>query len=413
MVTRYDVFEFVYSYRHTIKPIEVVGHFKKNESEYDNIHRMLSELTDEGLLTKTSYGFQAKKSEKSDLLYQIIYHCLRNDIAYNDLLNSELVRFLSRALQKKEVTSDTANLNPITFRKYINILSDNGLALIISEKPLRVKVFYNILINNILVYFDYKHFVITDDNTEYLEEIQKELKVFRGLKRRKFAQYEKLISEFEISFIQHSLSLEGNPVTLSQTKNILRDKVIPANLKLEDVEEVKNYHQALLQMLADTSNRRPLTLDTILKYHGLAMQHRPEIAGKIRKIEVYIKGNLLFKITKAKNIEKELQVLIEKYNNFNKKNKPTIKELLDFAVYFHNDFQHIHPFEDGNSRTTRLITFYLLQSKDIPILDIPFGLLDEYLSSTKGSKKRKDRELHKNLQKIVLYNLKKVNKKLG
>jgi len=85
---------------------------------------------------------------------------------------------------------------------------------------------------------------------------------------------------------------------------------------------------------------------------------------------------------------------------------------LAFAVYFHNEFQHIHPFVDGNSRTTRLITFHLLQHKDIPIVDIPIGLLDEYLDYTKGSKKREDNKLYRTLQKILLFNLKKMNKKL-
>ena len=93
-------------------------------------------------------------------------------------------------------------------------------------------------------------------------------------------------------------------------------------------------------------------------------------------------------------------------------NGVSLEEVLKFAVYFHNEFQHIHPFEDGNSRTTRLITFHLLQSLDIPILDIPFGLLDEYLSYTKASKNREDIKLYQSLQKIILFNLKKINKKM-
>ena len=114
----------------------------------------------------------------------------------------------------------------------------------------------------------------------------------------------------------------------------------------------------------------------------------------------------------------------EKYNSkifdltmdnlyFFKRKKIPLKEALKFAVYFHNEFQHIHPFEDGNSRTTRLITFHLLQSLDIPIIDIPFGLLDEYLSYTKGSKNREDIKLYQSLQKIILFNLKKINKRLS
>ena len=141
------------------------------------------------------------------------------------------------------------------------------------------------------------------------------------------------------------------------------------------------------------------------------MAHIPEIAGKIRKTEVYIKGNPIFKITKSEKLEEELDRLLMKYNNFINK-KSSLKEILAFAVYFHNEFQHIHPFTDGNSRTTRLITFHLLQSKDIPIIDIPFGILDEYLNYTKGSKKRKDDKLYITLQKIILFNLKKINNKL-
>ncbi|MEK6872653.1 MAG: Fic family protein [Nanoarchaeota archaeon] len=411
MVTKYDVFEATYTNRHPIKPIEVTKKFKKNESEYDNIHRLLTELTQEGLLTKTGYGFQAKKTENSNLLYQIIHHCLCNDINYNDLLNPRFARFVSSALQKKEITSRNVNLHAVTLRKYLDILYKNGLLLIISEKPLRAKVFYNVLLNNLLVYFGYKHRVITEDTISYLEEIEKELIKFRKLKRENESKYQRLISEFEVSFIHHSLTLEGNPITLNETKRILKDKVIPANLKSEDIDEVKNYQKALLQMLKDSYNKNPLTLQTILDYHFLAMQHNSDVAGKIRKIEVHISRNPSFKITRAKDIEKELEELIKKYNDFIKK-KVSLKEILNFAVYFHNEFQHIHPFEDGNSRTTRLITFHLLQLKDIPILDIPFGLLDEYLGYTKGARVREDKKLLSNLQKTILFNLKKINEKM-
>jgi len=193
----------------------------------------------------------------------------------------------------------------------------------------------------------------------------------------------------------------------------LQDKVIPSNLKSLDVDEVKNYQDAILQMLKDSAEKKILNINSVVNYHMLAMRHIPKIAGKIRTEEVYIKGNPNFKITKAKDIKKELDVLLEDYGKFAKKEKLSLKEILNFAVYFHNEFQHIHPFVDGNSRTTRLITFHLLQSRDIPIFDIPFGLLDEYLGYTKGSKKREDEKLFQTLQKVILWNLKKINERLS
>jgi fido (protein-threonine AMPylation protein) len=412
MVTKYDVFETVYKYQHPIKPAEVLKILNKTEREYDNILRLFTELVNEDLLVKTPYGFQVKKGDKSKTLYDIIYHCLSNDLNYNSLIDSSLMQFISLALKQKEITSKEVNLSPKTLKKYIDILNENSLILIISEKPLRVKVFYNILLNNLLVYFGYKHEVITEDNADYIEEISRELALFKKLRKGKEQRYKQIIEDSEVYFIHHSLSLEGNPITLPQTRKILKDKIIPSNLRTSDVDEIKNYQKALFQMIQDSQSKRLLTIPTILNYHGLAMVHIPEIAGKIRKTEVYIKGNPNFKITKAEDLEEELNKLLKVYNEFVNR-KSSLKETLAFAVYFHNEFQHIHPFEDGNSRTTRLITFHLLQSLDIPILDIPFGLLDEYLSNTKGSKNREDLKLYQSLQKIILFNLKKINKRLA
>src|SRR3989344_4429435 len=309
MVTKYDIFEAVYKYQHPIKPIEILKMLNKNEREYDNILRLLNELVDESLLTKTLYGYQIKKTEKAKILYDIIYHCLSNDLNYNSLIDSNIMEFVSKALRKKEITSKDFDLNPKTLKKYISILDENSLILIISEKPLRIKVFYNVLLNNLLVYFGYKHEVITEDNSNYLEEISRELSLFKRIIKGKEQRYKQITDDLEVYFIYHSLSLEGNPITLSQTKRILKDDILPSNLRTKDVDEVRNYQKAYKQMLRDSIDKKPLTLQIILEYHNIAMQHAPEIAGKIRKIGVFIQGNMNFKITKKENIEDELDKL--------------------------------------------------------------------------------------------------------
>ena len=148
------------------------------------------------------------------------------------------IKFISQAIKRKEITSKDIDLHPVTFRKYVDVLHKDGLLLIISEKPLRVKVFYNVLLNNLLVYFGYRHKTLPEDTINYFKEIEKELVKFRRLKRRNETKYQQIIEDFEVSFIHHSLSLEGNPITLNETKRILEDKVIPANLKIKDVDEI-------------------------------------------------------------------------------------------------------------------------------------------------------------------------------
>ena len=411
MVTKYDIFEIIYKNRASLKPIEVVRKLNKDEREYHAIHRCLRELVNEKLLIKKKGGFQAEISKKSESLYNLIFYCIKNGINYNLILDKNFAQFISKALQKEEINSKNIKLNPRTAKKYVDILDKYSMILIISEKPLRAKIFYNVLLNNLLIYFEYKHSVLTESSKSYTSEIKKELGIYRKLRKKDESRYQKIMSEFEASFIYHSLSLEGNPITLPDTIKILRDKLMPANLKTADVDEIKNYQEAMLQMLKDASERKPLSLQLILDYHKIAMRHRSHLAGGIRAIPVYIKGNPDFKTIPPEKIREELEKLFDKYNEFIKKKNVPLEETLKFAVYFHNEFQHIHPFEDGNSRTTRLITFHLLQSLDIPILDIPFGLLDEYLNCTKGSKSREDTKLYQSFQKIILFNLKKINKR--
>ncbi len=409
MATKYDYFELVYKNKSSMKPIEITRNF--NKENYATIHKQLNELVKEKLLIRVQQGFQVETSPKVELLHQIISYCVKNEINYNLLLEENFVKFVKNALEKK-ISSKNMGINPRTLKKYLSILERYGLVLIISEKPIEAKVFYNPLLNNLLLYFNHKTIKINNELTNYLNEIEKEISTFKKLRKNNELKYKKILEDLQISFIYHSLSLEGNPITLPETIKILQDKLIPADLRAIDVEEIKNYQEAIRQMLKDTDERKLLNIPSILEYHKIAMKHRISIAGAIRTIPVFINGNPEFKTTDPSKIKEELDKLIQNYNQFSNRRSISFKETLNFAVYFHNEFQHIHPFEDGNSRTTRLITFYIFQQQDIPILDIPFGLLDEYLTNTKGSKKREDEKLSQTLQKIVLYNLKTMNKKL-
>jgi len=413
MVTKYDVFEVVHKNCIPMKPIEVVEELRKDKSSYKNIYRILNELKKESFLVKRKQGFESKNSEKAKMLFDLIAYCSHNSINYNYLLDEKLAEFINSALGKKEFQRKDFKMDPKTFKKYIDILGKYGLLLIISRKPLKARMFYNTLINNLLLYFGYEKNPAKKFNVDYLNEIEKELVLFRRLKKNNELGYRKIVNEFEIFFVQHSLSLEGNPITLPDTIKILRDEIIPRDLRREDVDEVQNYQKAILKMLKDAADKKPLIKESILEYHRLAMQHKPEIAGVIRKKPVHIKGNPDFKVVKVKEINEELDKLLGEYNKVIEKKNTSIKEIINFSAYFHNGFQHIHPFIDGNSRTTRLLTFHLLHSQDIPILDIPFGLLDEYLSYTKGSKERFDKNLFEILQRIILFNLKKINERLS
>lgn len=413
MVTKYDVFEYMYTKGGPLKPQEVAHAFKKRNIDYHGIYNMLLDLKNLKLVAKNDYGFQALRSEKNELLYRMIKFCLQNDINYNELLDKNLANFISKTFLKKRITLKDFDIDTRTFSKYVGILEKNGFLIALSKKPFNVTVPYNSFLRDLILYFGGKVLVAKLKPDEYLDEIKRELNRFTGLRSRNEARYQKIVSDYQIRFIHHSLSIEGNPITLPDTIKLLKEHITPSNYTTESVQEVQNYQTAINQMNADAEEKKPLTKESILLYHGMAMQHKSAIAGKIRDHPVHIKGNPDFKVAEVKEIEKRLEMLLKKYNQFISNKKNSLRGILDFVAYFHNEFQHIHPFFDGNSRTTRLITFHFLQMNDIPIFDIPLGLLEEYVFSTKGSKKRNDAQLSQVIQQIILYNLKTINEKLA
>ena len=413
MVTKYDIFEFMYKKGSPLKPQEVASEFKKSNIDYNGIYNMLVDLKEQKLIVKNDYGFQVIRNEMNDLLFQMIMLCMKNDINHNQLIDKNLAAFIANAFLKKRFAVKDFDIDPRTFSKYVGILSKNGLAIVLSKKPLTVTIPYNSFLRDMVVYFGEKVFVSKLKPDEYFDEIGRELKKFQKLRSKNEQRFKRITDEFEIRFIHHSLSLEGNPITLPDTIKLLKDKIVPKEYTTENVYEVQNYKNAIVQMNQDAQERRPISKESILNYHRLAMTHKPEFAGSIRKKKVVIRGNPKYKVAKVKEIEPRLDALMKKYNDFFTKKRLSLKDILDFAAYFHNEFQHIHPFLDGNSRTTRLITFHLLRTQNIPVLDIPLGMLEEYVFSTKSAKKRDDKKLGQVFQQIILYNLKSINDKLS
>jgi Fic family protein len=69
----------------------------------------------------------------------------------------------------------------------------------------------------------------------------------------------------------------------------------------------------------------------------------------------------------------------------------------------HNELQHIHPFTDGNSRTTRMILNWMLLKHKLPLLVLKNGCFEAYMNRTKLAKRRDDEELKRLLQQALYH----------
>ena len=195
MVTKYDVFEYMYTKGGPLKPQEVAHAFKKRNIDYHGIYNMLLDLKNLKLVAKNDYGFQALRSEKNELLYRMIKFCLQNDINYNELLDKNLANFISKTFLKKRITLKDFDIDTRTFSKYVGILEKNGFLIALSKKPFNVTVPYNSFLRDLILYFGGKVLVAKLKPDEYLDEIKRELNRFTGLRSRNEARYQKIVSD--------------------------------------------------------------------------------------------------------------------------------------------------------------------------------------------------------------------------
>ncbi len=156
-----------------------------------------------------------------------------------------------------------------------------------------------------------------------------------------------------------STSIEGNPLPLTDVKRILKNA--PQNIR-DSEREVLNYNKAMRE-INDKLGRGaiPVTLSLILQIHKQVTNKLlpASQSGKLRIDPVFVNdprsGTTIYWPPDAADIPalvKELILFVE--------NNITRIDPLILAGLFHKQMVIVHPFMDGNGRTTRLLTKILL-----------------------------------------------------
>ena len=117
----------------------------------------------------------------------------------------------------------------------------------------------------------------------------------------------------------------------------------------------KAFDRALVLALAD--NKAPITEEDIKELHRLVLETEPERAGVYRQIKVRFPDTQ----TVLPNYMKVPELMADMVKNVNKISSP-----IERALKFHFDMAGIHPFTDGNGRTSRLLMNTILIQNNLP-----------------------------------------------
>ena len=197
------------------------------------------------------------------------------------------------------------------------------------------------------------------------------------------------------SFLSGSAQLEGSTVTIGETRELIVKDIYPDKPK-KDIQMVKNLNEALHYVLEHLSEE--ITPEHIKEVNKAVLFSLHRNAGKYKVVRNKIQGNPDFKTAHPRKVPELMSDYCNKIKTISDRT-----QLLESLGYVHNELQHIHPFSDGNSRTTRMILNWLMLKQKLPIIVLKMGSFDEYMSLTKLSKRRGDKKLTNFFQHLIIH----------
>ena len=198
------------------------------------------------------------------------------------------------------------------------------------------------------------------------------------------AEISELDNYFKIGTTYASNAIEGNTLTLSETKVIIEDGITVGGKPLKYCYEATGHAKAYDYMIkVARGDAFTVTEEVILKLHRLFYSGiDEEYAGKYRDYQVFITGTDYIP-PKHEDVPNLMKAYISEL-----KEKEASLHPIEYSAYAHRRLVDIHPFVDGNGRTARLLMNLILINKGYIAIAIPPVLRFEYMQALQAAQRK-------------------------
>lgn len=208
-------------------------------------------------------------------------------------------------------------------------------------------------------------------------KLKKELDSLRPLNKDDEAR---IMQKFRLDWNYHSNNLEGNTLSYGETKALILFGITANGKPLKDHFEITGHDEAIKWILDIVKEERPITQNFIRELHQLILKESYKIKTKTPdglastkdiKVGEYkttpnhvetITGEI-FRFASPEETPAKMQDLIKWYRIA--KEKTDVNPIL-LATEFHYRYIMIHPFDDGNGRTARILMNFILMQFGYP-----------------------------------------------
>ncbi len=215
-----------------------------------------------------------------------------------------------------------------------------------------------------------------------------------------------------ISIVYNSSKIEGCSLTETDTKVLLEKNITAQGKPLTDHLMVKDHYDAFLKLKEDAAVKRKLSVTFMKEIAAAVMKTTGGITrtalgdfdtakGDLRLAQVYVDIKYFPDYSKVPALMEKLVVEVNNRIDLVKGD-----DILKLAADIHYNFVNIHPFGDGNGRTSRLLMNYIQMYHNEPLIKIFTEDRAEYINALNETEEKSNPDIFRDFicsQQIKFY----------
>lgn len=218
-----------------------------------------------------------------------------------------------------------------------------------------------------------------------------------------------------ISIVHHSTRIEGSTLTEVETQVLINEGLTPKGKPLHDSLMVTDHFGALQFALKEASLKRNISISLIQEINSLAIRSTGSVYNTVfgtidARTGAFRKGNVTAGSTYFPNFDKVERLTNDMVIKINElmEGQLSLSDKINLSFDVHFNLVSIHPFYDGNGRTSRLLMNYIQAYYELPLAIVHNEAKAEYIEALISTRDKDDinifREFMSNEYMLLLKN---------